>query len=332
MHPDEKLLAFRSLLDSVLADPKSCTTQVAYDGDAKPGVLIATRRQSASMLEIPLVRLAAAPLATTLVRNLLMTTVISAAREGAVCVRLTDPRPSREVIAALEELGFAKSASGWVKPVMKGFQSLPAVAERLVSLGVPNGSLETGAEIDALGTLIWPGKLDCPAINCYLIPIEAQWAEHFFDTDLAASRIPGLSGIREDLHLGVEGVYYSGSNVGMKAPGTILWYVSRGNEGRGSMQVKAMSRLREVVHDTPKALFRRFSRLGVYEWKDVYAAAKGNMDAKLLALRFSHTELFAKPLEREQLGAFNVAHPYGPRIIPFTTFRQIYNHAFPNSP
>ena len=217
MHPDEKLLAFRSLLDSSLADPKSCITQMAYDGDGKPGVLIATRQQPASTLELPLLRLAAAPLATTILRNLLMNTVISAARDGAECDRLTDPRPSREVIAALEELGFAKTASGWVKPVMNGFQELPAVAERLESLGVPNGNLETGAEIDSLGTLIWPGKLECPTITCYLIPIEAQWAEHFFDTDLGASRIPGLSGIREDLHLGVEGVYYSGSNVGIAA-------------------------------------------------------------------------------------------------------------------
>lgn len=332
MHPGEKLLAFRSLLDSALADPKGCIAQVAYDGDGKPGVLIATRQQSASTLELPLLRLAAAPLATTILRNLLMNTVISAARDRAECVRLTDPRPSREVIAALEELGFTQTASGWVKLVMKGFQDLPAVAERLESLGLPNGTLETGAEIDSLGTLIWPGKLECPTITCYLIPIEAQWAEHFFDIDLAASRIPGLSGIREDLHLGVEGVYYSGSNVGMKAPGIILWYVSKGSEGLGSMQVKAMSRLREVVRDTPKALFRRFSRLGVYAWKDVFAAAKEDLDANLTALRFSHTELFAKPLEKEQLCDFNIAHPYGPRVIPFATFRQIYNHAFPNSP
>ena len=331
MHPDEKALTFRGLLESVLSDPKSCITQVAYDGAGKPSVLIATRQQVASMLEIPLLRLTTTPLATTILRNLLMNTVISAARDGVECVRLTDPRLSRDVNAAIEELGFAKSSNGWVKPVMQGFQDLLAVAEHLKALGLTYGNFESETEIDSIGTLIWPGKVESPTITCYLIPIEAQWAEHFFDTDLAASRIPGLSGIREDLHLGVEGVYYSGSNIGFKAPGFILWYVSKGREGLGSMQVKAMSRLREVVRDTPKALFRRFSRLGVYAWKDVYAAAKEDLDAKLTALRFSHTELFVKPIGKEQLADFNIAHPYGPRVIPLATFRQIYNHAFPNN-
>lgn len=58
------------------------------------------------------------------------------------------------------------------------------------------------------------------------------------------------------------------------------------------MQVKATSRLREVVKGTPKELFSRFHRLGVYRWKNLIAAAKGNPQAQLTALRFSHTESF----------------------------------------
>ena len=43
---------------------------------------------------------------------------------------------------------------------------------------------------------------------------------------------------------------------------------SSGNEGLGTMQVKATSQLRKVVRGTPKELFSRFHRLGVYRWKD----------------------------------------------------------------
>ena len=108
---------------------------------------------------------------------------------------------------------------------------------------------------------------------------------------------------------------------------------SSGNEGLGTMQVKATSRLREVVRGTPKELFSRFHRLGVYRWKDLMAAAKGNPNAQLTALRFSHTESFPHPLDSDLLRTFNVPPPYpGPRPIPFSTFRQIYHHGFNTTP
>ena len=93
------------------------------------------------------------------------------------------------------------------------------------------------------------------------------------------------------------------------------------------MQVKATSRLREVVKGTPKELFSRFHRLGVYRWKDLIAAAKGNPQAQLTALRFSHTETFPHPFDSDQLRTFNVPPPYpGPRPIPGSTFQKIYPH------
>lgn len=329
-HPQESIREFRALLDAALAEPKSRTTRLVSDTTGQNSVLLCCHQSGESQTEITLLRIADTSMAATLLRNELMEAIITTVKSGLGCIRISDPRLSTAVLAALEELGFTPTNDCWIKPVLTGFQNRTAIAAALESYGLLPQPLETREDIDSLGTIIWPGKLDCDSTTCYLVPIDACWAEHFFDTDLADSRLPGLSGIREDLHLGVEGVYYSATKISICAPGHILWYVSKGREGVGSMQVKAMSRLREVATGTPKTLFRRFNRLGVYGWKDVVGAAKGNLDAKLTALRFSHTELFQVPLPGNRLDEFEVPPPYGPRVIPFATFRQIYSHAFPN--
>jgi hypothetical protein len=53
----------------------------------------------------------------------------------------------------------------------------------------------------------------------------------------------------------------------------------------------------------PKDLYRRFQRLGIYEWQHVLAAAHGNINQPIMALRFSHTELFRHPIPRAKLRA-----------------------------
>jgi hypothetical protein len=109
--------------------------------------------------------------------------------------------------------------------------------------------------------------------------------------------------------------------------------MSKGNERLGPQHLKATSRLREVVKGTPKELISRFRRLGVYRWKDLIAAAKGNPNARLTALRFSHTETFPHPLDSDLLRTFHVPPPYpGPRPIPFSTFQEIYQHGTLTTP
>lgn len=50
-----------------------------------------------------------------------------------------------------------------------------------------------------------------------------------------------------------------------------------------------------MVIGPPKELFRRFKRLGVYEWNDVLGKA-GSIDGELMAFRFDDTELL-KPIK-----------------------------------
>ncbi len=82
----------------------------------------------------------------------------------------------------------------------------------------------------------------------------------------------------------------------MTAPGRILWYVSQDTGYPGSGYVRACSRLDEVLIDKPKSLYSRFRRLGIYEWRQVYETAGNNVENEIMAIKFSHTELFDTPV------------------------------------
>src|SRR5690606_37997381 len=66
------------------------------------------------------------------------------------------------------------------------------------------------------------------------------------------------------------------------------------------MAIRACSYMDEVVVGKAKELFRRFRRLGVYEWPDVLRTAQGNPDNEIMAFRFSRTELFSTPIPWEE--------------------------------
>ncbi|MDB6073264.1 MAG: putative Acetyltransferase, contains domain [Verrucomicrobiaceae bacterium] len=328
----ERKTILRPLLEQCIADPRRCTVKVSRAFAGQMLALLATRVTEGMEITIPLVRLANEKLAPTVLRHMLMGVVVEASKLGATGIMVTDEMLSGSVCSALQELGFVKIQRGWLKPGLSGFLKEDSLRKTLQGLGIV--AEETGRHTrDFTETLIWPAKLYDDSTPCYLIPIQEQWADHFFEVDSTAPRFAGIPSLREDLHLGIEAVYYSATRMKLIAPGRIIWYVSRGKSGLGSMEVKATSRLREVVRGGPKELFKRFERLGVYEWKQVFDAAKKDLKANLVALRFSHTECFANPLDLNELRNFGVkTAPQGPLQLPFSVFKSIFDLAYsPNS-
>ena len=112
-----------------------------------------------------------------------------------------------------------------------------------------------------------------------------------------------MFGAKPELGLSREGVYYRAKSpaAGLKAPARILWYVSYGQRFAGTGHVRACSRLEDVIIDTPKNLYRRFRRLGIYDWSHVFDLAKRDLSNEIMALRFSDTELFTSPIEWNEL-------------------------------
>jgi predicted nucleic acid-binding protein len=325
LHPVEKIVAFKDRLVASLSDPRTRFVFVARDSSKNMSALIACSQVGTATV-ITLLRISSSPLGPTLLRHLLMRVIHDAVKTGSTTIRVDDPDLPPAVQPAVSELGFIKAESGWIKPALRGFIETATLAGELQSIGVHH-TWTADSSPDEIETVIWPAKLVHEGITAYLIPIQAQWAEHFFDNELALQRLPGM-GVREELHLGVEAVYYTAAKLPITAPGRILWYVSQGQEKLGAMKVKATSRLREVIRGTPKELFRKFRRLGVYEWPQVIEAAGGDVASELTALRFSHTERFVNYPDRKYLTGLDLREPYmSPRQITSAQFQEIYNFA-----
>jgi hypothetical protein len=91
------------------------------------------------------------------------------------------------------------------------------------------------------------------------------------------------------------------------------------------MTVKACSRIEEVFVGKPKDVFKKFGRLGVYQWRDVLNAAGGDVNESLLAFRFSMTERLLKPVSLDALQRIGVIPPImSPRKITAEQFSAIY--------
>jgi hypothetical protein len=151
----------------------------------------------------------------------------------------------------------------------------------------------------ALENRLWPLKLLDAGIPTYMISIEPAWAELLFEARLAGETL-----FPRELGLGLsrEHVYYrSIAGLSIRSPGRILWYVKKGNHGHPEGHLRAVSQLAEVVRGHPKALYRRFSRLGAWSFAQVQQAAGERGEA--MALRVVDTELLATPLSLEELRA-----------------------------
>ncbi|MDY6783819.1 MAG: hypothetical protein SW833_14965 [Cyanobacteriota bacterium] len=105
-----------------------------------------------------------------------------------------------------------------------------------------------------------------------------------------------------------EAVYYCSKRAltGFKAPGRILWYVS---QSRDSLEksgiilsaIRACSRLDKIVIGNPKKLYKQYRRLGIYNWKDLIRTAHDDLKKEIMAIQFSKTELFKKPITFDKL-------------------------------
>lgn len=336
--PEERANEFQKVLLHLLSTPKSVATQLVTDGSDAAVLLGAMERSAPHRIHVPILRLATHPLASTMVRNFLRTCLDKAASEDRHLVTVQTSGSTESADLVLLEFGFALCDGVAVKLSLRSACSIGEAARRVQALIIEPEFMSVKSAItaafikanvsqnfavaSAIERQLWPAKITGTSIPNFIVPIRPEWAQHFFDVELGSQL---LFGLRDDLHLGVEGVYYrSAENNNLTAPGRVLWYVSKG-DGDGSMSIKACSQLEEVIEGKPKDLFRRFQRLGIYEWKDVYAAAKNNIGNSISAFRFRMTERFRQPVDSQTLAAIGINSPLmSPRRISDSQFEAIY--------
>ena len=333
---------FKKVLLRCLSQPKSMDVQVITDFSNAHVVLGVMDRQRPQILTVPVLRHGRHPMAATMLRNFLRACMAAAAAEQRCVVNLTEAWLADADKDILSEFGFAPCGEAWVKIALQAVGDLEVIRKAVTDLSLDaNLELAKHAALNAISTAtklrdaaafaaierrLWPAKVIEAGVPTFIVSIKPKWAQHFFDAELGSQL---LFGLREDLHLGVEGAYYrSAENNNLIVPGRVLWYVSK-DTGDGSMTIKACSQLEEVVVGKPKELFRRFQRLGVYEWPDVYAAAGNDISNEIVAFRFRMTERFKNPVGMDTLETMGIRGPFmSPRKISDPQFASIYTKGY----
>ena len=304
----ERVPDLRSRLEPLLAAPDECDVRVIRDTGRNLVGLIA-HRTVRDRFSVEVFRAIGAT-GLTIARQLAFMLRDEARHHGLRGVQVVDDFMSITSLRGLEEEGYSAGSSGWsiatvdrqarAADLQRELGSAPAwfspkrewsVARQ--ALGTTVGALQASD----LEHRFWPMKILDAALDAFLIPIRATYAEALFDVSLSAQT---LFPRPTSLGMSREHVYYRASKPlrPSEPPARILWYVSREPGRPGTGAVRACSSLVEVAVGEPDRLHKRFRRLGVYELDDVRRVAT---DGLASAIRFTDTELFGHAVTFSEL-------------------------------
>ncbi len=294
--------------------PNIYRSQIVKDQSKRPLSLVVYGREDKNILSIELMRVVKTSFAPTLAINLVCQSLWTAIREGKVLVIMKDSFVQPEVIQALRLFNFLKTNNFYSRLVVRGFASKADLYTLLSNMSCMlnrykypvsqlkdylSYSIEAPINLNfdrKLEEDLWPLKIKDYDLPCYIVPIQPRWAIDLFDTGLADSN---LFGSDPDLSFNIENVYYKSTRHGglKTAPARVIWYISKANEYPESMSLRACSYVTHIEFDTPKKLYNRYKRLGVYQFKQVVELAKGDYSKKIMAICFGRTEQFNSPID-----------------------------------
>ena len=339
----ERKVEFKDKLREFVSSPSKYQCHVAWENE-KPVSLFVYEIKEGS-LDVHILRVNKDhELKKVLIQHLLLFLVKVSTKERRLLTKISDSHLSNAAIQAITQDSFFKASDGWQKinlPIassaiavsamlsqaLNSFDPAPHIPSFYINELVDPGFLEDDQRTANLERALYPAKVTDAELPSFIIPIRPEWAEHLFDEGLAGQ---GLFGAQKELALSREVVYYRSAknSGGIKAPSRILWYVSNGKGGYCEVKaIRACSRLETVVIDKPKPLFRQFKRLGVYKFKDVLSTAQGSLDNNIMAIRFSDTEMFNRPIsiDRVQRVLGNKSTFPSPQKISKVEFKSLYN-------
>lgn len=297
-----------------------------YESESGDPLVLVSLTSAKESYDLRLVRALPGRISTTVLRWVLLKTILLAAKRRTELVRVTDPVLSKEVLDALKDVNFQRTTDG--VHVRRCLRRLVERTEGTVAVtDVPNAAIVAGGKHRGMESIYWPLKFIGLSISSYLVPIKAEWAKRLFDEHLAEQELWKVDPI---LALNRENVYYSCAPLNCEIlPGRILWYVSFEKGVAGSGMIRACSILNGVNRISGKEAFRRYHHLGVYQWSDILSKTKGKPDQHMTVLEFSDTELFDEPVPLQfarDLGAGKMIQ--GPSRLSEDQFATIYRRGF----
>lgn len=301
--------------------------------------------QASNYLHIPILRIKNnLKNANVILKHLIKIFFLEAANNNRELTKITDKYLDPIIIQALREDLFLQSAENgeWIKPHLVFAGTIDELSQKIKDSAsfldrenpieshsldfLTERSIENPEMAMYIERLFYPAKIIDANIPNFIIPIQARWAEHLFDSDLADQT---LFGARKDLAFNREAVYYRSARnqAGLSAPSHVLWYVSHDKAYVRTQMLRACSRVDEIVIDKPEELYRRFRRLGIYKLEDILKIVRGNQEANVMAICLSDTALFKNSIPLKKVheiinNNFSFQSPYQ---ISQDSFKMLYN-------
>ena len=304
----EKQGIFREKLGALLARPYHYEVECLQSKDKIVAVRVLAR-DSDKTLNVPLMRIAQSADDRSLIGRFVIADTLAKAVEknlDIVKIDLSALTPGLE--PDLLEMGFTQVSDSFLRfcfsrsltriDVLSGIHELFPEATNYY---------QNMSELE-LQRRCSPLNLKETDQNYFLIPIRPGYAKSLIDRQQAAMDMfvqnPGVL-------LRWDNVYYRAKTHHrmIRPPARLLWYES----GDAAGQIVAVSCLDAVEIDTAKAIFKKFKKFGVLEWKDIFDMCDGDPFEEIMALRFSHTFLFRKPVSLDAMR--NVFDEHGTNLV-----------------
>ena len=329
LNHQERQGQFKEKLEHFLVDPNRYECQLLQSGGEKEVVAIRVlSRDSSKILTAPLVRLAHSANQLQFGRFLIADTVSRAISENMDMVKFNSLNLAPRLVTDLLEIGFTECNDCFVRfcfsRCLERTEVLSAIAE-LCPEAIGNYYNMSDYDLERHCS---PLSLAVNQ-NHFLIPIKPSYAMSLVDIQQSGE---DLFGGKTSVLIRWDHVYYRTKNCHrmLTSPSRILWYVSKPKS-----QTVAVSHLDEVEIGTPKSLFKKFEKFGILDWKEIYEICDGDIEKEIMALKFSHTFPFRKPILLNEIKTVFAEDGVGlwlqsPSKIPVEIFQKLFQLGYPD--
>lgn len=325
----ETLRAWRRHLQVLAADVERTRLYLFCD---RSGPIALGALTSGEIVEVPICRVRRGPAEPTLARQLLGWLRDKCLEMEDVAIQITDQCPGRWIESRCSAEGFLPGERPTAVP-MRGVTTISGVAALLASPPLATrlrpeyatalaGLAPSPAEAHAVESVFHPVIVTGAGLPVIRVPISLRYAIELFDYSLSEGRLWGRD---KSVALRREHVYFRSPSVRnmLQSPARLLWQVT-GEKRHGGGTIRAWSLLDETVVGDVEQLINRFSHLGVLEPSEIHSMARAG---KIMALRFSHTTVFRRPVTlseyrevmRELEPGVGMTHA-GPQPVPEHVF------------
>tara|TARA_R110002073_G_scaffold70147_3_gene173563 strand:+ start:1088 stop:3187 length:2100 start_codon:yes stop_codon:yes gene_type:complete len=330
----EKRKVLEAKLRTAIANKDQYETLLITSNDKQNVALVCVKRHE-QQLTIEIMRHSGDLTSKTISQNLAWNKIFSDFSGQLSLIKYKDEYSANQNDELFQANGFISTKGGWLR-ISGNISSSLFEAKKIIGDFVLENTeidkpirdrlltfIRSGCDPSELEEAFWPLKITDSEIPTYLIPIKPVWALHLFDEGLAEKDLWGADPTK---HFNIENVYYRSPKPFKMVPGArILWYVS--SQGRHKVsEIRACSRLVSSEIDTAKSLYKKYKRLGIYEWSNLMEITDNDAYGQVMALRFYQTEYFRTPIELSEFSKYDInGQPFSPKNITNHQFNKIYS-------